>query len=148
MLKWPTTPLFVQQNNLVNNEENTKTIHWWPFVRGIHQQPEIIFCMRSANERRRYNVTSSLICWAHTENGPWCRKLSHVMTSLCDVPPTPSVHESACRVDSPGLGWLDNLMAAPSVSPRALNMLHSFDFMVHKCTTVRCCSRFHHLLLR
>ena len=24
--------------------------------------------MSSANERRRYNVTSSLICWAHTEN--------------------------------------------------------------------------------
>ena len=31
---------------------------------------EIIFCMRPANERRRYNVTSSPIGWAHTENDP------------------------------------------------------------------------------
>ena len=28
-------------------------------------------CMRSANERRRYSVTSSLIGWAHTQNDPW-----------------------------------------------------------------------------
>ena len=31
----------------------------------------IILCMRPANERRRYNVTSSLIGWAHTQNDPW-----------------------------------------------------------------------------
>ena len=31
----------------------------------------IIVGMGSANERRRYNVTSSLIGWAHTQNGPW-----------------------------------------------------------------------------
>ena len=30
-----------------------------------------ILCMHPANERRRYNVTSSLICWAHTESDPW-----------------------------------------------------------------------------
>ena len=29
-----------------------------------------ILCMRPANERRRYNVTSSLIGWAHTRNNP------------------------------------------------------------------------------
>ena len=28
------------------------------------------FCMRPANERRRYNVTSSRIGWAHTQNDP------------------------------------------------------------------------------
>ena len=28
----------------------------------------IILRMRPANERRRYNVTSSLIDWAHTQN--------------------------------------------------------------------------------
>ena len=28
----------------------------------------IILCMLPANERRRYNVTSSLIAWAHTKN--------------------------------------------------------------------------------
>ena len=30
----------------------------------------IILCMRPANERRRYCVTSSLICWAHSQNDP------------------------------------------------------------------------------
>ena len=37
----------------------------------------VILCMCSANERRRYNVTSSLIGWAHSQNDPcdgitWC----------------------------------------------------------------------------
>ena len=31
----------------------------------------IIMGMDSANERRRYNVTSSLIERAHTHNDPW-----------------------------------------------------------------------------
>ena len=31
----------------------------------------IILCMRPANERRRYIVTSSLIGWAPTYNDPW-----------------------------------------------------------------------------
>ena len=30
----------------------------------------IILCVHPANERRRYNVTSSLIGWAHTQNTP------------------------------------------------------------------------------
>ena len=33
--------------------------------------PGIILCMRLANERRRYNVTSSLIGWAHPQKDPW-----------------------------------------------------------------------------
>ena len=32
--------------------------------------PGIILWMRPANERRRYNVTSSLIGWAHSQNDP------------------------------------------------------------------------------
>ena len=32
----------------------------------------IILCMRPANEGRRYNVTSSLIGWAHTQNDAMC----------------------------------------------------------------------------
>ena len=32
----------------------------------------IILCMRPANEKRRYVVTSSLIDWAHTQNDPCC----------------------------------------------------------------------------
>ena len=31
----------------------------------------IILCVRPANERRRYIVTSSLIGWVHTQNNPW-----------------------------------------------------------------------------
>ena len=31
----------------------------------------IILCMGPANERRRYDVTLSLICLAHTQNDPW-----------------------------------------------------------------------------
>ena len=32
--------------------------------------PGIILCMATANGRRRYTVTSSLIGWAHTQNDP------------------------------------------------------------------------------
>ena len=31
----------------------------------------IILCMHSANERRRYIVTSPLIGWVHTQKDPW-----------------------------------------------------------------------------
>ena len=36
----------------------------------VHAYPGIILGMGSANERRRYIVTSSLIGWAHTYNDP------------------------------------------------------------------------------
>ena len=36
----------------------------------------IILCMRPANERRCYIVTSSLIGWAHTQNDPWNQSIS------------------------------------------------------------------------
>ena len=38
---------------------------------GMGTYTGIILCMRTADERRRYNVTSSLIGWAHTQNDPW-----------------------------------------------------------------------------
>ena len=41
----------------------------------------IILLMRPANERRRYNVTSSLIGWAHAQNDP-CLLLADV----ADIP--------------------------------------------------------------
>ena len=34
----------------------------------------IILCKCPTNERWRYNVTSSLIGWAHTQNNPWVCK--------------------------------------------------------------------------
>ena len=36
-----------------------------------HMAAGIVLCMDSANERRRYNVTSSLIAWAHNKIEPW-----------------------------------------------------------------------------
>ena len=38
---------------------------------GANKLTWIILCMRPANERWRYNVTPSLIGWAHTQNDPW-----------------------------------------------------------------------------
>ena len=35
--------------------------------------PGIILCLRPANEKWHYNVTSFLICWAHAQSNPWCR---------------------------------------------------------------------------
>ena len=37
----------------------------------LSQDLGIISSMRSANDRWRYNVTSSLIGWAHTQDDPW-----------------------------------------------------------------------------
>ena len=48
------------------------------------EYPGIILCMRPAYERRRYNITSSLIGWAHTQNDPWylTRKTKYADTSV------------------------------------------------------------------
>ena len=80
------TRLFVQQPALANDTENTKGREDWPFVRVIHRWPMdsthegpvmrkacqrhdvimdvisvLILVLRPANERRRHNVTPSLI---------------------------------------------------------------------------------------
>ena len=44
-------------------------------------EPGVILGMGSANERRRYIVTSSLIGWAHTQNDP-CQPM---MTQFTDT---------------------------------------------------------------
>ena len=43
-----------------------------------------ILCVHPANERRRYNVTLSLIGWAHAQNDPWAHQ-RHV-SQLSSVP--------------------------------------------------------------
>ena len=45
----------------------------------------IILCMRPANERRRYNVTSSFIRWVHSQNDHWCiiRNYHMALILLC-----------------------------------------------------------------
>ena len=40
-------------------------------ITGLNCITGINFSMRPANERRCYNVTSSLIGWAHTKHNPW-----------------------------------------------------------------------------
>ena len=47
----------------------------------------IFLCMRPANERRRYNVMSSLIGWAHAQNDP-CesdRVQPSPRSNFCDI---------------------------------------------------------------
>ena len=54
--------------SLVNNLEEDDIMIWnlnWAIPR------DHFLCMRPTNERRRYNVTSSLIGWAHSQNDPW-----------------------------------------------------------------------------
>ena len=48
---------------------------WWYGCPGYGWNPGIQLGNASANERRCYNVTSSLIGWVHTQNGPWNRLL-------------------------------------------------------------------------
>ena len=40
--------------------------------------------MRPVNERRRYNVMSSHIGWAHSQNDPWLRQVCHLLKSGFD----------------------------------------------------------------
>ena len=55
---------------------NRTTLQQDHFLENTHKRPsisleEFILCMRPANERQRYIVTSSPIGWAHTQNDPW-----------------------------------------------------------------------------
>ena len=50
------------------------------------KSPGIILCMRQANERRCYNVTSSLIGWVHTQKDPWISPICfRVLPWHCDI---------------------------------------------------------------
>ena len=40
------------------------------------------FCVCPANERRRYNVTSSLIGWAHTQNDPCSPRMACIISNF------------------------------------------------------------------
>ena len=45
--------------------------HLWHFMGSILTNSWILLCMRPTNEKRRHIVTSSLIGWAHKQNGPY-----------------------------------------------------------------------------
>ena len=55
--------------------------HWQNFheANALHLKPGIVLCMHPANNRRCYNVTSSLIGCSHTHNDP-CK--THISISL------------------------------------------------------------------
>ena len=70
---------------------------------GLCWNPGIILCMGSANERQRYNVTSSLIGWAHTEYDPcnqWVLCTSGVL--LLNACLTVRAHQANSHKDQ---GW-------------------------------------------
>ena len=62
----------------------------------------VILCMRPANERRRYNVTSSFIGWAHTISDP----CSHI-----PVPNSQSPNHLSC---APSPSFLFHLTTHPN----------------------------------
>ena len=45
------------------------------------RDPGNILYMCPANERQRYNVTSSLIGWTHSQNDPWGHRLDLVLST-------------------------------------------------------------------
>ena len=66
----PSSPWFhVSPQTCVNRKQSP----WLQpcFVSFYDRYSGIGLCMHPANESRRYNVTSSLIGWAHTQNDPW-----------------------------------------------------------------------------
>ena len=64
ILEWDTT--FCNSRNGIRHFEI-------PLMLLLHLFAWVILCMGSANGRRRYIVTSSLIGWTHTRNDPWFR---------------------------------------------------------------------------
>ena len=67
------------------------------------QVPGIILCIRPAKERPRYNVTSSLIGWARSQNDPWL----HVsFISMVSYQKGPTRHAYAWQI---GPFWQDTL---------------------------------------
>ena len=59
------------QNHNLTAVTQSLTNPCWIFIR--LRIAGIVLWMRPANERRRYNVTSFLIGWAHQQNDPWIR---------------------------------------------------------------------------
>ena len=68
----------------------------------------IILCMRPTNEGRRYNVTSSLIGWAHSQNDPW----------LC---PGPAVHRPLFRGNNRHHAYHNSSLSTPLGTIEFLN---------------------------
>ena len=76
----------------------------------------IILGMVSANERRCYNVTSSLIGWVHTQNDP-CNIVSHWLSPY----PRGRAHVHRTGIV---LIWIDDLVASHAVLPVTASLFY------------------------
>ena len=63
-----TRPQWVNQDFSCFQKALTKSVH---LTRAFRVISRIILWIRPANERQSYNVTSSLIDWAHSQDDPW-----------------------------------------------------------------------------
>ena len=92
----------VPYNRIMHSSCNTRYIHQAPYhivnrkytpinysgcLRERRNRPELVYPgnilrMVSANERRRYTVTSSLISWARTQNNLWFTTLMNMSNYL------------------------------------------------------------------
>ena len=89
---------------------------------GLCTPAGITLCMRQTNERRRYNVSSSLIGWAHTLNNPWPRwhmLIVGVFIASCCV----------CRCSGACLRQINNRHTINSLMN--YNILHVFSTTIY-----------------
>ena len=67
-----------EESNLLQKDYRAYGLHLWKILH--NNLTGIKLCMRPANERRRYIVTSSLIGWVHTQNDP-CTQIINAIWS-------------------------------------------------------------------
>ena len=81
-------------------ESQVWSMIYFPLLSSCTASSGIILCMRPANERWCYNVTSSLIGWAHSQNYPWSCYIRKHYIETRQVPPlcnTPEHEFLSCR---------------------------------------------------
>ena len=73
-MPWPSCGVPVMSRTLAiypHWSHHNINVLWSKSNRSLNRSAGIILCMCPANERQCYNVMSSLIGWAHTQNDPW-----------------------------------------------------------------------------
>ena len=97
---WVASPGILHNLNL-NSVGTTRVFHWAEHYENESswcalQYSEYVLCSYivlsvitgSANERRRYNVTSSLIGWAHAQNEPYFQESARIPYKKANLPST------------------------------------------------------------
>ena len=79
----PTCPRSLDHPNFSHNswQSQIKLFFMYPPY-SCWKSTGIILCMRPANGRRCYNVTSALIGWVHIQNDPWSMKYANPMCPI------------------------------------------------------------------